>query len=277
VNWHWLASNDLAVSFGIANHISFPNPWLRPLDRWLTLLADWRVLLAVVLLAALVLVLRGGRGRWSALLVLLALPLALGLTSLVKELVHRPRFQHVWISPKPEGYSFPSGSALSAAAVYGSVGLLLGRRLRGGGRVGLCLAAFLLPFVIGVSRLFVLHHYLSDVFAGWGAGLAIALFCRGVDGLLDPDAGKQRTISPLPEEGPAPRFEEIAAPKGAVAARQGVGDQEGWWRALVIVPVEQLCVTTVVGPGLVLAGAIRCSRPVSTANGHEHVTLHCNS
>ncbi len=222
MNWQWLSGNDRAISYGIAGHITRPCPWLRPLDRWLAVLADWRVLLGVVLLAALWLVLRGGRARWAALLVLLSLPLALTLTAQVKDVVHRPRFQDVLVSPKPEGYSFPSGAALSAAAVYGSVGLLLGRRLRGGAQTVVLSAAFVLPFVIGVSRLFVLHHYLTDVFAGWGAGLAIALLCRGVDGWIDPDAGKERVVPPLPAEGPAPRFEERAAPEGAVMGRQGV-------------------------------------------------------
>jgi membrane-associated phospholipid phosphatase len=121
------------------------------------------------------------------------------MTHYVKERVHRPRFQDVLVNPKPEGFSFPSGAALAAAAVYGSVGLLCGRRLRGAAQVAVLSAAFLLPFVIGVSRLFVLNHYLSDVFAGWGAGAGLALLSRGLDGWLDPDAGREPAGAPLAE------------------------------------------------------------------------------
>jgi hypothetical protein len=37
------------------------------------------------------------------------------------------------------------------------------------------------------------------------------------------------------------------------------------------------CTRTYLDPGMVQVVAVRCSSPVSTANGHEHRTLHCNS
>ena len=67
------------------------------------------------------------------------------------------------------GFSFPSGHATGATAVYGSLGLLLtiGRRrwryLLAGGAIGL----------ISLSRLVLQVHYLRDVFAGMTLGAVL--------------------------------------------------------------------------------------------------------
>jgi undecaprenyl-diphosphatase len=200
MNWQLLSGTDRGISYGIAGHITRLCPWLRPLDSVLGALAHPAVLIMAVVAASWWLYQHGGRSRRAAVLLLLVpLPLAIGVTEGVKELVRRPRFQDVLVQPKQEGFSFPSGSALAAAAVYGSIGILLGRRLRGWAAWLVETAAFVLPFVIGVSRLFVLHHYLTDVFAGWGAGAAIALLCRGVDVMLNPEERKQRVVPAVDE------------------------------------------------------------------------------
>lgn len=70
-------------------------------------------------------------------------------------------------------YSFPSGHALVSLAVYGSLGLVLARRLqtRGQRLVVLGLTAALVA-AIGFSRLYLGVHFLSDVLAGYAAGVA---------------------------------------------------------------------------------------------------------
>lgn len=65
-----------------------------------------------------------------------------------------------------QGYSFPSGHSSSAAAVYGSVALR-------GRRKWLTLLAFLLPLLVGVSRVVVGAHFPTDVLAGWALGLIV--------------------------------------------------------------------------------------------------------
>lgn len=70
-------------------------------------------------------------------------------------------------------FSFPSGHALVSLAVYGSIALVLARRLsRRGDRVLLLGATGLLVVAIGFSRLYLGVHFLSDVLAGYAAGAA---------------------------------------------------------------------------------------------------------
>jgi undecaprenyl-diphosphatase len=70
-------------------------------------------------------------------------------------------------------YSFPSGHALVSLAVYGSIALVLARRLpTRGERVLLLAGTGALVLAIGFSRLYLGVHFLSDVLAGYAAGAA---------------------------------------------------------------------------------------------------------
>jgi membrane-associated phospholipid phosphatase len=70
-------------------------------------------------------------------------------------------------------FSFPSGHALVSLAVYGSIALLLARRISSPPRRLLLLGGTgLLILAIGFSRLYLGVHFLSDVLAGFAAGAA---------------------------------------------------------------------------------------------------------
>lgn len=70
-------------------------------------------------------------------------------------------------------FSFPSGHSLVSLAVYGSIALVLARRLpRRADRMLLLGATGLLILAIGFSRLYLGVHFLSDVLAGFAAGAA---------------------------------------------------------------------------------------------------------
>jgi membrane-associated phospholipid phosphatase len=70
-------------------------------------------------------------------------------------------------------FSFPSGHALVSLAVYGAIALLLARRISSHARRALLLGgAALLVLAIGFSRLYLGVHFLSDVLAGFAAGVA---------------------------------------------------------------------------------------------------------
>jgi membrane-associated phospholipid phosphatase len=70
-------------------------------------------------------------------------------------------------------FSFPSGHALVSLAVYGSIALVLARRLRRrSDGIVLFGATALLVLAIGFSRLYLGVHFLSDVLAGFAAGAA---------------------------------------------------------------------------------------------------------
>jgi membrane-associated phospholipid phosphatase len=71
-------------------------------------------------------------------------------------------------------YSFPSGHAMTGAAVYGMIGVVLARehpRLRW----PLAAAVPVLVLLIGLSRIYLGVHWPTDVLAGWAAGMTLML------------------------------------------------------------------------------------------------------
>ena len=89
--------------------------------------------------------------------------------------------------------SFPSGHALTSAAVYLTLGTLLMRIAEGRLAKYYCLAiAMFVTFLVGVSRVFLGVHYPSDVLAGWLIGMSWALLCWVVERTLERRAGLRR-------------------------------------------------------------------------------------
>lgn len=89
--------------------------------------------------------------------------------------------------------SFPSGHALTSAAVYLTLGALLMRIAEGRLAKYYCIAiAMLLTFLVGSSRVFLGVHYPTDVVAGWLIGMSWALLCWVVERTLERRAGLKR-------------------------------------------------------------------------------------
>jgi undecaprenyl-diphosphatase len=89
--------------------------------------------------------------------------------------------------------SFPSGHALTSAAVYLTLGALLMRITEGRLAKYYCIAiAMLLTFLVGSSRVFLGVHYPTDVVAGWLIGMTWALLCWVVERTLERRAGLKR-------------------------------------------------------------------------------------
>jgi undecaprenyl-diphosphatase len=89
--------------------------------------------------------------------------------------------------------SFPSGHALTSAAVYLTLGTLLMRIAEGRLAKYYCIAiAMFVTFLVGVSRVFLGVHYPSDVVAGWLIGMSWALLCWAVERTLERRAGLKR-------------------------------------------------------------------------------------
>jgi undecaprenyl-diphosphatase len=155
--------------------------WLTTFLKFITTVGDTGPL-TVAVLVGIGLLLCQRRLRTAVLFGTTAV-VAFGVDRGFKYLVNRPRPEsaHPLIAPS-DLPSFPSGHTLITTAIYVSLTLLLASRLRRQRlRYLIVGASLLLAFLVGVSRLYLDQHYVTDVFAGWAAGLALALTCRWLD------------------------------------------------------------------------------------------------
>jgi membrane-associated phospholipid phosphatase len=128
-------------------------------------------ILAVV--AILILSLR--RKSWTPAILIAAAGIgSLLMTIAGKDIIGRVRPPLVdAVSPYEYSPSFPSGHTLNALVVAGVVAyLLLLRRKSVHGRVITLVVAALFALTIGLSRVFLGHHWFTDVLAAWALGAA---------------------------------------------------------------------------------------------------------
>jgi undecaprenyl-diphosphatase len=141
--------------------------------------------LTVVVLAAVTWLLR----RRAPDVAVLLLGVTIGIELIVvaaKNGYDRPRPDVGSAIALPSSFSFPSGHAASGVAVLGLLGLIAGRHARSRRtRVAAIVAGFGTGILVGLSRVVLDVHYLSDVVAGACLGLAWLTAClltvRGVD------------------------------------------------------------------------------------------------
>lgn len=142
----------------------------------ITALGTATVVLMIVCVAALFLTLT--RHKYSALLLLVATAGGLLLDLLLKLRFDRPRPHIFTWGTQAVSSSFPSGHAMSATIVYGTVAYLAARlQKRRWARWLTMLVAAVVIALICFSRLYFGVHYPSDVLAGVVIGLAWAAFC----------------------------------------------------------------------------------------------------
>jgi membrane-associated phospholipid phosphatase len=79
-----------------------------------------------------------------------------------------------WLADGP-GYSFPSGHALLSAALATALLALAVRRVQQIWVWPVIVLGMLFSVLIGVSRLYLGVHWLTDVLAGWAIGILVAL------------------------------------------------------------------------------------------------------
>jgi membrane-associated phospholipid phosphatase len=162
-NWlpTWLAEHRTS-SLTEASHIG-------------SLLGDAPVLVPLVAAVAVALALRR---RWRLATFVIQAGLAEGLMYLITTtFVSRERPDVVQLDQLNPQHSFPSGHTAAAVAVYGSLGLLLTAHFRQAAlRVVVWSAAVLIPFAVGLSRIYRGEHHPIDVAAGaaMGVGAVVA-------------------------------------------------------------------------------------------------------
>lgn len=98
------------------------------------------------------------------------------LNKVLKAMYHRER-PVLWENlVEPDGFSFPSGNAMVSAAFYGLLALMLLRSRKGWVRI--CgILVMIVVVLIGVSRMYLGVHFVSDIAGGLLAGGCIAAVC----------------------------------------------------------------------------------------------------
>jgi undecaprenyl-diphosphatase len=189
----WLAA--LAVFAVIcvlaATNDTFPNDvWLahqiqdinssvvdRALD-WAEDAAAYPLILLVGAAAAALLVI--ARDRAGAIIIAIAIPVRAVTTAGLKELIERPRpsAELLDFESQPSSFSFPSGHAAAAFVLYGLIIYFAAIHIRDL-RIRLPLQALCVAIIVlvGVERVYVGHHWPSDVLGGYYVGaLLLAVF-----------------------------------------------------------------------------------------------------
>jgi membrane protein DedA with SNARE-associated domain len=92
----------------------------------------------------------------------------------MKAAVDRPRPADGLVDAS--GSAYPSGHA-TMAVTYLAIAVLLAREGRATRRVGLVVAGLAATMLIGLSRVYLRVHWLSDVGGGWAVGLAVFSIC----------------------------------------------------------------------------------------------------
>jgi membrane-associated phospholipid phosphatase len=112
------------------------------------------------------------RGRWALSLALTMIAAAV-LTPALKMSFHFARPSLLYSGA--DAFSFPSGHATSAAALYLILAWVVGRSTSGPGRLLFAGFAVLMTLLTGLSRIYLGAHWLSDVLAGLALGTALGL------------------------------------------------------------------------------------------------------
>lgn len=161
-------ADDLKVPIG--------PPWLLDAAMDMTAVGGGLILTSLSLVIAGYIALQK---RWGALILLvLASSGGAVLNAALKAWVvrHRPTIVPALVPALSS--SFPSGHAMSSAAIYLSLAVLLaGLTQSRRDRVYILAVALATTFLVGLSRIYLGVHYPSDVLAGWTAGVVWALVC----------------------------------------------------------------------------------------------------
>jgi len=145
---------------------------LTAIAKVVTVAGAFGVVLAAVLVTCGFLVRR--RQLYEAIALLAGFITAEVAMKIIKAAVERPRPGGGLVDA--DGWSYPSGHATLAVS-YLAISVLLAREGPASRRAGLLIAGLALAVVVGLSRVYLQVHWLSDVGGGWAVGLAAFSLC----------------------------------------------------------------------------------------------------
>jgi membrane-associated phospholipid phosphatase len=173
VNGEPLTVVDQPVSVWLHAHAT---PRLTAVMLAITNLHSTLGVLVITLIVAILL--EYWRDRYWLLVLTLSVPGGMLLNVLLKNLFDRPRpkLDHPILTLT--GYSFPSGHTMAATVLYATLASFAASKVQARSwRVLAILVAACAILLVGVSRIYLGAHYLSDVLAAMAEGLAWLAFC----------------------------------------------------------------------------------------------------
>jgi undecaprenyl-diphosphatase len=155
------------------------------------------ITLGIVIVLAAAWLLKGGARKLALFLVVTALGGSI-VDSAAKLAVNRPRPDLPDPIIHPFGKSFPSGHSMSSLVCYGAIYLVFAPVLAGWHRRAFAVATVALILCIGLSRLALGVHYVSDVVGGYVLGAAWLVASVAAFEVWRDDRGK-RSAEPVAE------------------------------------------------------------------------------
>jgi undecaprenyl-diphosphatase len=168
LRWAPLESADHGAAAHL-NSLVASHPTLVAVIKAVTWLGSSGVLWAVIGVAAIILAVRR-RWRLAAYLLVTGAG-ALVLDPVLKSLVGRLRPVVAHPIAHGGGNSFPSGHSLGSLVCYGALFLVFLPATRGRWRTAFTAVTVALIALIGISRILLGVHFLSDVLGGWAIGI----------------------------------------------------------------------------------------------------------
>ncbi|MGH3205645.1 MAG: phosphatase PAP2 family protein [Streptosporangiaceae bacterium] len=168
LQWAPLESADHGAAAGL-NRLIAGNATLVSVVKAVTFLGSNGVLWTVIAAATVILAIRR-RWRLAAYLLVTGAG-ALILDPILKSLVGRLRPVVAHPIAHGTGNSFPSGHSLGSIVCYGAILLVFLPATRGRWRTAFVTAIIALIALIGISRILLGVHYLSDVLGAWAVGI----------------------------------------------------------------------------------------------------------
>jgi undecaprenyl-diphosphatase len=168
-----LASLDQEVSEWAAAGLP---EWLEVLAKGFSWIGGW---VGITLLTTAMVVLLAVERKWlDVAFVLVAVAGSSLAVMVLKEWFDRPRPANGSAVPLPESAAFPSGHATSGIAAFGAFTVLAAERLPSRrARTWAWIGAVVVGLAVGLSRIALNVHFVTDVLAGWCFGLAWLAGC----------------------------------------------------------------------------------------------------